>query len=306
MKRIAALIALFVALLCPALADPQTTLPDGTVLKGYAQTKGYAPILALAPLDGAGWVADLAAMRAAQQAQINATLGATLTPPIQTIGQSKTVTEISQTLTATGNSGVIANQGTTIQASITLGAFGGTSPALQLAFQVCSDGGVSSCRTVWSAPNVTSGSRTFEMQPMTMGSPYRWVWTIGGTTPTIPLAIATTRGAGYAPFYVEIGFDGLFSSSGAGSSTNPLPAAGCKQFTSTITLGSGTAPTLQGQMSVDGNSNWINVPGAAWTPTAAATTINTNPMGGAVGGFFRWNNTATGTATMLGFSWRCN
>jgi hypothetical protein len=168
---------------------------------------------------------------------------------------------------ATGNSGTISvPTGGGISGLLVVSAVSGATPTLDLTLEESFDAGTN-WLTAWSAPRVT-GVTSVPIPQMAVGGLRRWVWTIGGGTPSFTFAINTNQLA-FVPPIVRKLFDrtaGVLN----GTATTPTAAlnvAGCKQIAAKISVGAITTTpgTYQIQVS-DDNAAWSGV----GTPTAVA------------------------------------
>ena len=223
-----------------------------------------------------------------------------ITPPLPVAQQAQTYADVSQSISASGNSGILNHPGASISAYVAISNItGGEYASLEL--DSCPDGTATSCTKVWGG-NYYSAANSFVIPPMPLSGPYRWAWSAGGSG-AITFAVTATHSSAIAPTWYGI-YASTFSSAVSQSVSGTLPAAGCKVFTTFVVLGSGTAPTIQMEGSLDGFANWQNI-GSTVTPTAAATTMYSSPTGGVVYPYLRYQVTATGTASNTAIYYYC-
>ena len=231
---------------------------------------------------------------------INAVNAAAITPPLPVVQQSQTFSDVSQYVSANGNSGILTRAGASMSASISVSNIsGGEYSSVEI--DTCPDGTATSCTKVWGG-NYYASTLSFAIPPIQVQGPYRWLWTVGGSGSLLLNISSTHTSASVPPWYAI--FANAFSSSSMGSVSGALPAVGCSNYTTAITLGSGSAPVIQTQVSLDGVSNWTNI-GSTVTPTAATTTFYNSPTGGTLFPYLRYQVTTTGTASNSNLYWYC-
>lgn len=180
--------------------------------------------------------------------------------------------------TATGNSGVISvPTGGSISGTLTVTAVSGTTPTLDLTLEESYDNGVSFV-PVWAAPRVTANT-TIQIPAMLISGLRRWVWTIGGTTPSFTFAINVNQLNIVAPIVRQ--FYDRTANVLSGVITTPTQSiliSGCKEVTVKLAIGAATTGgTYQLQIS-DDNINWSNV-GTATVAIANTVTSFFLPVG---------------------------
>ncbi len=161
--------------------------------------------------------------------------------------------------TATGNSGLISvATGGGLSGLIAVTAASGTTPTLDVTLEESYDNGTT-WQQVWAAPRIT-GISTVAIPPMLSAGLRRWVWTVGGTTPSFTFAITANAVPSPCPLLRQ-SFDrtaGLLSGT-LNNTSAALPIAGCKALTAKVSLAAATTPgTYQIQVS-DDNAAWSNV-----------------------------------------------
>lgn len=187
----------------------------------------------------------------------------------------------SAALTASGNSGTIANDfGAAMSALISVTANSGTGQRMDVALQESFDNG-STWQDIWHCPRFTNSNVAFAMPYMLIGGRRRWNYTVGGSSPSFTFAITAMMGS-LPPSGVLRQFFDYTSAAGGTVNVNSLNSAtptyfveGCKEFTVNISMASGGsgAPVFQLQTSPDG-TNWFNV-GSTITGTASTNqTLN--------------------------------
>ena len=201
------------------------------------------------------------------------------------------------THTTSGNSGAISIvSGGGISGKISVPTVSGTNPTLDIILQESYDGGAN-WDQIWAAPRITSPG-VFNLPVMLSGGQRRWVWTIGGTTPSFQFSITTTGFAGVAPL-VRKYIDRSISLTTLNSTTTPFYAGIIERLTVnvvTTALGS-PAPTLQVEFS-DDNTNWSPL-GSPVLMTSASMIIYTGT--GCMSGWFRVRTSTAGTGSTLNF-----
>lgn len=176
--------------------------------------------------------------------------------------------------TATGNSGVISvPTGGAISGNIVCSTFSGTAPTLDITLEESYDNG-STWQQIWAAPRITA-TASIPIPQMTIGGLRRWVWTLGGTSPSFTFAINTNQLASPAPIIRKMMDRTAGVLSGTFSAvTAALPVAGLSKITAKISLAAAaTGATYQMQLS-DDNVSWSNVGTATVAVANNVTTIS--------------------------------
>lgn len=179
--------------------------------------------------------------------------------------------------TTSGNSGAISvATGGGISGLIAVTAASGT-PTLDITLEESYDNGTTWTQ-VWAANRIT-GVSTIVIPPILTAGLRRWVWTIGGGTPSLTFAITVNAVPSPCPI-VRQSFDrtaGLLSGTLNAVSAS-VPITGCKALTAKVSIGAATTPgTYQIQVS-DDNANWISV-GTATVAIANQTVAFSMPAG---------------------------
>lgn len=115
--------------------------------------------------------------------------------PVSVAAGSTTLTDIaSTTVTASGNSGVVASDaGQSLAAVITVAsAPTGTLPTLDVILEETFDGGVT-FQDIYHLERITVAG-SYIVPNMLMHGQRRWKWVVGGTTPSFTFTIKATRG----------------------------------------------------------------------------------------------------------------
>lgn len=171
--------------------------------------------------------------------------------------------------TASGNSGTIAQDlGNIIAGQITVTAVTGTSPTLDLTLEESWDNGTT-WNTVWAAPRVTAAANIM-VPPMTITGRRRWVWTIGGTTPSFTIGVNVMASTGSAPIIRSL-IDRSIAPNTLGSNSAALMVEGCRSFSLFVLSGAGatSSPAYGIFLSPDG-VNWLD---SGITVTVAASSF---------------------------------
>jgi hypothetical protein len=150
-------------------------------------------------------------------------------------------------------------------------------PTLDITLEESYDNGTTWQQT-WAATRIT-GISTVLIPPMLTAGLRRWVWTIGGGSPSLTFAIAVNAVPSPCPVVRQL-FDrtaGLLSGT-LNATSSAVPITGCDALTAKVLLGAATTPgTYQIQVSDDG-ANWAGV-GTATAATANATLLLVMPAG---------------------------
>lgn len=201
--------------------------------------------------------------------------------PVAALAASPNIAEVgSLARTVTGNSGVIGDVlGGAISGTLNVTVVSGTSPTLDLVLQESPDNGTTWV-DVYHCERVTAVS-VITLPSVPLNGRRRWLWTIGGTTPSFTFSISVTRG-GFAqyPRFVQF-FDrtaAVLAGTPINSATPAYQVAGCLSVTATVTIGAATTPaTYKLQGSADG-TNWFDrapaVAAVANTTIVIANTAN--------------------------------
>lgn len=168
--------------------------------------------------------------------------------------------------------GLVANIGTYSHTfNVVVTAVSGTTPTLDVAIEESPDNGTNWIR-IYEFPRITAnGSYVSPKLRATYGTRFRYVRTVGGTTPSFTMSLNrlmfSTPGELTRQF-----FDRSIALATLNSTTPSYQVDGCNFFQVTTNLGATTtAPVLQLQGSEDG-SNWYAI-GSTFTPTGASTSI---------------------------------
>lgn len=174
-----------------------------------------------------------------------------------------------QTVTAAGNSGaLLVNEGLSFGSVLLVEQVSGTLPTLNVVLQVSLDGGLT-WQDVWHFEQLTAPGSAI-MPPLPVFGQHRFLWTVGGTTPSFTFQITSTASA-QAAKSVRRFFDYtaalLAGTVGPGAT---FDVTGAAVITGTLTLGATTTPGSYAlQLSTDG-VNWYQ-PGAAVAAVANGT-----------------------------------
>lgn len=184
---------------------------------------------------------------------------------------------VSAAITSTATSsaitpGVIGNLGTYSSTfNIVVTAVSGTTPTMDVAIEESPDNGTNWIR-VYEFPRITAnGSYVSPKLRATFGTRYRYVRTIGGTTPSFTMALNRTMWSTPGELTRQW-FDRSIVLTTLNSATPVYNVDGANIFQVVTALGAATtAPVLQLQGSEDG-TNWYAM-GATFTPTANSTIV---------------------------------
>lgn len=168
--------------------------------------------------------------------------------------------------------GVVGNVGTyahTFNVQVT--AVTGTSPTMDVAIEESVDNGTNWVR-IYEFPRITAnGSYNSPQIRATLGTRFRYVRTLGGTSPNFTHAINRIQWSVPGQLVKQF-FDRSIVLTTQFSTTPIYAVDGCNFFQVTTQLGAATtAPVLQLQGSEDG-VNWYTI-GSNFTPTASSTTL---------------------------------
>jgi hypothetical protein len=174
----------------------------------------------------------------------------------------------SSALTTSGNSGTIAdNMGNAICGLINVSGTSGTTPTMDITLEESYDNGTT-WQTVWTAPRITANG-TYPIPPMLVLGRRRWVYAIGGATPSFTTIITTMR-TNAAQGLVRQFVDRAITPNSLSTSATYY-VEGCTKFSLIATSGAGatTSPVYGIQFSFDG-TNWADS-GISVTVPASST-----------------------------------
>lgn len=171
--------------------------------------------------------------------------------------------------------GLVSNIGTYAHSfNVVVTAVTGTTPTMDIGVEESMDNGVNWVR-IYDFPRITAnGAYTSPLIKATYGTRFRYVQTIGGTTPSFTRAINRVMFSVPGQFIKQF-FDRSIVLTTLNSTTPTYTVDGGNFFQTIVNLGAATTPpVLQLQGSEDG-TNWYNI-GTTFTPTASATTVTVN------------------------------
>lgn len=173
--------------------------------------------------------------------------------------------------TSTITPGSVANVGTYAHSfHIPVTTVTGTNPTLDVAIEESADNGTNWVRIYEFARITASGNYYSPVIRATFGTRYRYVQTVGGTSPSFTRAINRVQFS-HPGEIIRQWFDRTINPTTLNSTTPAYITDGCNVFQTTVSLGAATTPpNLLLQGSEDGGS-WYNI-GAQWTPAANAQT----------------------------------
>lgn len=184
---------------------------------------------------------------------------------------------VSAAITSTATSGTItpgsvANIGTyahTFHVAVT--AVSGTSPTMDIGIEESADNGTNWVR-IYDFPRITAnGSYQSPMIRATLGTRYRYVRTIGGTSPSFTMSLNRVQFSMVGEMIKQF-FDRSIVLTTLNSTTPAYYVDACNFFQVTVNLGAATtAPVLQFEGSEDA-TNWYAI-GSTFTPAASTTTV---------------------------------
>jgi hypothetical protein len=156
--------------------------------------------------------------------------------------------------------------------NIVVTAVSGTTPTLDVAIEESPDNGTNWIR-VYEFPRITAnGSYVSPKLRSTYGTRFRYVRTVGGTTPSFTMALNRVQWSTPGELTRQW-FDRSIVLTTLNSATPVYNVDGANIFQIVTALGAATtAPVLQLQGSEDG-TNWYAM-GATFTPTASTTTVS--------------------------------
>lgn len=151
-------------------------------------------------------------------------------------------------------------------------AVSGTTPTMDVGVEESLDNGTNWVR-VYDFPRITAnGAYTSPLIRAQYGTRYRYVQTVGGTTPSFTRAINRVMFSAPGQLARQF-FDRSIVLTTLNSTTPTYTVDGCTFFQISTNLGAATtAPVLQLQGSEDG-TNWYSV-GTTFTPVASSTTVS--------------------------------
>lgn len=179
-------------------------------------------------------------------------------------------------------------------------AFSGTSPTLDIAIEESSDAGTNWNR-VYEFPRVTgTGNWTSPRIPNIGGRSYRYVRTVGGTTPSFTMSLNRLMHSVAAPYTRQF-FDRTINVNTLNSTTPTYVVAGASSVMATLNMGAitTTAPVITIQGSEDG-TNWYPL-GTSPSLTGAASSTVVNYIANAAPNFVRGTVTTAGSGATLGY-----
>lgn len=165
------------------------------------------------------------------------------------------------------NIGVMSN---TFHIGVT--AISGSGAYMDVAVEESPDNGTTWVR-LYEFPRITATGNYYSPQIRgTFGTRYRYIRTIGGTTPSVTNVVNRIQWS-HPGEIIRQWFDRTVNLTTLNSTTPAFMTDGCNFFQTTVSLGAATtSPNLLLQGSEDGGS-WYNI-GATWTPAANAQTLN--------------------------------
>jgi hypothetical protein len=202
--------------------------------------------------------------------------------------------------TASGNSGTIADDfGQAISSLVNVTAVSGTSPTLDVEEQVSRDNG-----TTWDPEYDVerfTATGTARVPLSQIDGRRRWLYTIGGTSPSFTFSITTMR-SNNSPLIQRRFFDRYFTSTQTinTGSTNVFNIEGLGSVTMVVSAGTcSTAPQFKMQFSDDGSA-WFDACSAT-TTVASGTVISTVSTTGLQGKYVRSYCTTAGVSSTINY-----
>lgn len=185
---------------------------------------------------------------------------------------------VSAAITSTATSasvtpGVVGNIGTYSHTfSVVVTAVSGTTPTMDVAVEESPDNGTNWIR-VYEFPRITAnGTYVSPKLRATFGTRFRYVRTVGGTTPSFTMALNRIQWSTPGELTRQF-FDRSIVLTTQFSTTPVYNVDGCNLFQLTLNLGAATTPPqLQIQGSEDG-TNWYTMNGTALVGVASSTVI---------------------------------
>ena len=198
------------------------------------------------------------------------------TPPHQITAQGMLYTDVSTTITTSGNSGILPlDSGNLLAATITAGTVTGTTPSVIFSVLECVDG-VNCVQKAACPTAITSTGNTCILQPREFIGQRQWMWTVTGSSVSVPITIKTLRSTGNG-ITARTGYDPVFHNYSLSGSVavvgTTFDIEGCKVFSAIVTTTAYTSGSYQAQtyLSMDG-SHWIAY-GTQSTVSAAGTNL---------------------------------
>lgn len=219
-------------------------------------------IQAFTKLSQSAWTPAVFQIAQATAANLNATVTGTITA-VTTVGTVTNTTSIytnadqasAAIITTTTGAAKVLAAGAAVSLNVAITAVSGTNPTYDLSIQSSIDG--ANWNTVYQMPRQTATG--FYATPMLQlnGIQYRYIETIGGTTPSFTRTITSNRSNLPGNLYRNL-VDRAIVPSTTNSTTASLFVEGYSSVGAIISLGAGgTAPV---QIVIDGsddNSNWV-------------------------------------------------
>lgn len=155
--------------------------------------------------------------------------------------------------TTSGNSGTLTqaapNNAAIFEVNVT--AVSGTSPTLDLVFQESYDNGTT-WTDEWHWERITTSTQISTPLFVTGTGKFRFVWTLGGTTPSFTFSIGGTQGTNNGQ-WIRRFFDRTIDPNTTNSTTAAFNGDGCKSYNFTASVSACTLfPTFALQLSEDG------------------------------------------------------
>jgi len=158
------------------------------------------------------------------------------------------------TTTTTSAAKTITN-GTVLSLNVNITVVSGTTPTYDFQVQESLDGTV--WTSVWQAPRATAVSTITSPPIIIRGQQYRYVETIGGTTPSFTRTITSNRNISSGIYHKTL-IDRTLNPASGGSTSASLNTEGCSSLGMIVLLGAGGTGNIQ--IALDGsddNSNWV-------------------------------------------------
>ena len=222
-------------------------------------------IQAFTKLSQASFAPPIQQIAQATAANLNATVAGTVTVGSITAGtnvignvgvgvvSNTDQTSLAITTTTTGAAKTITN-GSSVSITVNITVVSGTSPTYDFKVQESNDGTI--WTDIWQAPRATAVSSIVTPALRIRGTQYRYVETIGGTTPSFTRTITSAR-MPHAGELIRNIVDRTIAPITTNSTTPSLYVEGCSYYAITVFQGAGGSSVT---FAIDGsmdNTNWV-------------------------------------------------
>jgi hypothetical protein len=215
-------------------------------------------IQAFSRLTQASWAPSITQVANATAANLNATVTGTITAVTTTTTNNTTYTATDQasaaiTTTTTGAAKTIP-AGTALSMMIAVTAVSGTTPTYDFQLQESVDN--VNWVTIYQAPRITA-TGFYQIPAIKINAlNYRYVETIGGTTPSFTRTLTSNRIAESSPLYRNI-IDRTINPTSTNSTTSSLFVEGATSYEMIVNQGTGGSAVTFALDGSDDNVNWV-------------------------------------------------